>query len=107
MMAKFMVKVVVWVAVAVGVISFALPLTGFQATSSWQYNVQAAGNVTPITTVNASDEINTVDMDRTFDLGVMFFLLMVYTGGTAMGYLLKKRPAVSEHSYTVGKRPPI
>ncbi len=108
-MMQLLAKGAVWLVAGVAMVYFAVPLTGFQAASPWQYSVQATGNVVATATEsrgtvddplqlsiigppNEAGNYGTVQVNETLDLGVLSFLIIIYVGGTFMGRVLKKRP---------------
>lgn len=107
-MIKLLFKSVIWLVAGIAVVYTAVPLTGFRAASPWRLSVNATGNVEgglpalgtlddPVTLSvgevvdTTNGEIGTIKIDETLDLGVVSFLVVLYTSGTAMGYLLKRR----------------
>ena len=99
-------KLVVWLLVGGGIIVGAAQITDIQASSPWAYTVHSTaagvGSLT-VTGPEVEGEATTpvklttgatpqaAEVEQRFDVGLMAFLAVLYTGGTIMGMLLKPR----------------
>lgn len=121
-MMKFMLKTVIFMAMGVGTVAFAIPLTTFKAATPWRWtgtvtdgglSVQRSQSVPDGTIVQTEPvqamqivehvlasangtPIPSMPLRRSIDFGAIMFMVILFSSGALAGQLLRKRKRVQQ-----------